>query len=65
MDLIDERRKLSELTETALVNNDIECLKKIKNIVDKKRLFRLLILANSFTQWYRRKYFKKYQIDSF
>ena len=38
MDLIDERRKLSELTETALINNDIESLKKIKKIVDKKRL---------------------------
>ena len=33
MDLIDERRKLSELTETALINNDIESLKKIKKIV--------------------------------
>ena len=38
MNLIDERRKLSELTEIALVNNDMEALKKIKKIVEKKRL---------------------------
>ena len=38
MDLIDERRKLSELTETALIKNDIESLKKIKKIVDQKRM---------------------------
>jgi len=38
MDLIDERRKLSELTEIALENNDIESLKTIKKIIDKERL---------------------------
>ena len=38
MDLTDERRKLSELTETALVKNDIESLKKLKKIVDQKIL---------------------------
>jgi hypothetical protein len=48
MDLIDERRKLSELTETALVNNDIESLKKIKKIVDKKRL----ISARNFSEFF-------------
>ena len=48
MDLIDERRKLSELTETALVNNDIESLKKIKKLVDKKRL----ISASNFSEFF-------------
>ena len=48
MDLIDERRKLSELTETALINNDIESLKKIKKIVDKKRL----IAAHNFSEFF-------------
>ena len=37
MDIIDERRKLSELTEQALENNDIESLKTIKEVVDKER----------------------------
>jgi len=36
MDLTDERRKLSELTETALVKNDIESLKKFKKLLIKK-----------------------------
>ena len=48
MDLIDERRKLSELTETALINNDIESLKKIKKIVDKKRL----ISSGNFSEFF-------------
>jgi|TARA_B110000495_G_C22975406_1_gene572836 hypothetical protein len=48
MDLIDERRKLSELTETALANNDIDSLKKIKKIVDKKRL----ISARNFSEFF-------------
>jgi hypothetical protein len=48
MDLIDERRKLSELTETALINNDIESLKMIKKIVDKKRL----ISAHNFSEFF-------------
>jgi len=38
MDLIEKRRKLSELTEAALESNDIESLKTIKVIVDKERL---------------------------
>ena len=51
MDLTDERRNLSELTETALVKNDIESLKKFKKIVDQKKLIStLIILANSFIQ---------------
>ena len=48
MDLIDERRKLSELTETALVKNDIESLKKIKKIVDQKKL----ISTHSFGEFF-------------
>jgi len=66
MDLTDERRKLSELTEIALVKNDIESLKKFKKIVDQKKLIStLIILANSFIQWYHRKFFKKYQKNNF
>ena len=48
MDLIDERRKLSELTETALVKNDIESLKKIKKIVDQKKM----ISTHNFSEFF-------------
>jgi hypothetical protein len=48
MDLIDEQRKLSELTEIALENNDIESLKIIESIVNKERL----ISAANFSEFF-------------
>lgn len=61
MDLIEERRKLSELTETALERNDIESLKAIKKIVDKERLISVSNFSEFFYSMVPQKFFKKYQ----